>query len=261
MWQSLNDEDYFRQPNTYGSGNLKAILKSPAHAQLRIEQTSAMALGIIVHEYVLQGIEPIIQPKFDMRTNAGKAAAAEFAEQHKGTKRRYCTQDDFDTAQRARDALHAIPSARIALERKTTIFEQPGLVQEDDFKLRIKPDARNAEFHSLFELKTIAQVSGDAFARSATNLMYFLQAAFYFDIANRIDKDQYNAFFFLVAETSEPYGARIFELDQSGIELGREQYKKGLQILKKCRKENKWPLYSKEIEILVPPPYAMYWNE
>lgn len=260
MWQQMTDDEYFGRPNCYGSSDLKKVLKSPAHTLIESKTTKAMDRGSLVHQCLLLGLKPVVKPKFDMRTNVGKAASELWDEENQHPEQTICSAADYEIVMRAMDAVHSHPAARLALQHTSSVMEQPGIVSEGDFELRIKPDIRNPDLAAIFDLKTISDASGDNFARQATNLMYWMQAALYLDVAKRLEPQRYAHFFFIVLETNPPFGCRVFDVDSTGLDLGREQYQLAVETIKRCRTTKKWPAYSSEIEVLVPPAYAMYWS-
>lgn len=260
MWQTLKDADYFALKNTFGSSDLKKILQSPAHVRIETNATAAMARGTLVHKHILENQEMVLMPEFNNRTTQGKADKLAWLQVNESSL--VADISDFEMVTKMKQSVLKNEYAKSLLDHKNTVFEQAGIYNfEDVLNLRIKPDIRNKNLKTIADLKTISDCSGDLFARSATAFKYFLQAALYLDIANLIDGEgTYDTFLFIAVETNRPHGTRIFELDRTAIELGRDQYRKALGVLKNCIAADTWPAYGSEIEILTPPAYAMYWE-
>jgi exodeoxyribonuclease VIII len=105
------------------------------------------------------------------------------------------------------------------------------------------------------DLKSCLDASPEEFAKTIFNMDYHIQAAMYVDglKANNIDA---KVFVFVAVEKEPPFAVGVYVLDNDYIEIGRQQYKKALQILAQCIKDNKYPAYSEDIVELKPPRWA-----
>jgi len=110
---------------------------------------------------------------------------------------------------------------------------------------------------AIVDLKTTADASADAFARSVASYRYHVQAAFYGQAAASCGLSTEH-FFFACVETAPPYAVAIYQLDDEAREIGRRLYLRDLRRLKECRERNEWPGYSTDISTLSLPKWATY---
>jgi hypothetical protein len=247
----MDDYEYFGFNNAFGSTDLNKALKSPAHVKVKIEQTPQMALGSLLHTKVLRPhLFKGVVFEGDKRTKEGKSLYDSLLAD--GAK----SSDIIKfTEMEKLNAMHEsiIKTTGNLFESPTIVKETAGIFTEDNVHLRIKPDARCTSGFYIIDLKKTQDLSGDSFSRSCMTYGYYLQAAFYLDTASKIDGKEYTEFLIVAVEESAPYGCRMFQMDVSAINYGRHMYKKALQIIKECVKNNDWPCYSKEIEFLSTP--------
>lgn len=96
-----------------------------------------------------------------------------------------------------------------------------------------------------------------AFARTAHNFGYHLQAAFYLAGAvatGFVEPDA--AFLFVVVEKEPPHPVAIYELDHDALTLGNVLARKAIDTFRECSLTGVWPSYSLDIEPLSLPAYA-----
>ncbi|MDR3162548.1 MAG: PD-(D/E)XK nuclease-like domain-containing protein, partial [Helicobacteraceae bacterium] len=71
--------------------------------------------------------------------------------------------------------------------------------------------------------------SPDGFTKSAANLGYYVQAAWYMDVCRSVGFEP-KEFVFCAVEPNPPYMTGIYELDYSWLEFGRSEYRRALEI-------------------------------
>ena len=101
-----------------------------------------------------------------------------------------------------------------------------------------------------------AHIGGmDAFARSAVEYRYHVQAAFYWDglvACGWVPQ----AFVFVCVETAPPYGVALYSVKPEDLDLGRAVYRRDLATYAECLRSGEWPGYPEEIRELELPGWA-----
>ncbi len=107
----------------------------------------------------------------------------------------------------------------------------------------------------VLDVKTSAQSSHKAFAKSMANYGYHRQAAMYLDglAANGRVMEH---FIFLVVETMAPFVVSLFLLKKEDIEQGRREYQKALENYKHFSTNDHWPAYTETVEDITLPLWA-----
>jgi len=109
----------------------------------------------------------------------------------------------------------------------------------------------------IVDVKTCADASADAFARSVASFGYDLQAAFYQDGLKALTGKTL-PFYFIAVEKDGPHATAAYRASDEMIETGRAKYRGALQLLRWCRDNNRWPAYQPngEIETIELPRWA-----
>ena len=242
----------YRAREGISSTDLKKLAKSPAHFRYwkdhPQEDTPALLFGRLAHKYVLEkdkiSDEFAIAPEIDKRTKQGKEDWAFFQEQNEG--KDIIMPSDFQKAKEMRESLYNTPFAEKLLSGKK---ELSFFTKDDETGLVIKcrPDCLTeiGDAHILIDYKTCDDASSDAFMRSAINLMYDLQMAFYKDIMDKIRGVDHNVIF-IAQEKKAPYVANILEANEYFIRSGRDMYRTYLNIYKECVDSGNWYGYTSD---------------
>jgi hypothetical protein len=126
---------------------------------------------------------------------------------------------------------------------------------ETGIGLKCRPDYFNQ--NALIDLKTCRDASVEEFTRACFSMGYFIQAAFYLDVFNAVNKTKLEEFYFVAVENTAPYAVNIFKMGETEIAFGREQYKKVLKQYAEFLKGT--PMqefgYKKQINEIVFKPY------
>jgi hypothetical protein len=111
----------------------------------------------------------------------------------------------------------------------------------------------------LSDYKTAASANPDGFDRTAFNLGYHMQAAWYLDLASDLDHPA-QAFAFIVQEKDPPYLVSVCELDRDALALGRERNRQALEVFRDCSASGIWPGYQADgtFSTISLPRYAFY---
>ena len=95
----------------------------------------------------------------------------------------------------------------------------------------------------LWDLKTAADASPDAFARAAYDAGYHIQAAWYLDAAKLFNEDRAEKFTFIVYEKGSG-AVVVYECEPEFIERGRADYQAALEKYEIAKITGHWPSYA-----------------
>jgi len=223
MWVKISDKEYLAR-NEISASDLKLVAKSPAHyltkkLDLEDDITASMRIGKLVHAVFLEDQELILRPEGRKDSKHVK----EFFEQlHKDEHWRVVTLDEKNTIFNIYDALRNCDAVSKLLDN--TIKELSGIIED----YRIKVDAINDEI--IVDLKTTVDSNPKDFQYQFFKMNYHLQAAYYVDIAEKIDGKKRD-FYFVTVSTNEPHNVVCYKVSQKTLEQGRTLYKECLQKL------------------------------
>lgn len=227
------------------------------------ESTSAMELGTAAHKLILgTGPEIVVVDEENWRKKSAQDAADEARADGKVplliSERRQV--DDMA------DALMAHPVARHAFSAQNggqpeqSLFCQDG---ETGVWCRARLDWMPG-IHSrrpvIADYKTGRSANPASFAKSAANLGYHIQAAWYTMLLRALTGVD-AGFVFVVQETEAPYLVTICELDAEAMREGWELSRLALEMYRDCRAADNWPAYSDEIELIRLPSWALGRNQ
>lgn len=247
---------------------LDLIRRSPALFDLAREvprpSSPAQALGTAVHTLVLEpsrAMDDVIPDAFG--TSRSRDALAWRAEQAAAGRTVLTQGEDTDpwspspwrAAWSARNAVLAHPMAKALLG--TGRAEVSGYWTDPDFGVlcRLRADWLDEAHQVVVDLKTTRDAGMDAFARSAIEYRYHVQAAFYWDGLAACGWTP-QAFVWVVVETQPPYGVALYSVKPEDLELGRVLYRQDLRTYHECLREGRWPAYPEEIRELELPAWA-----
>lgn len=257
LFNDIPFTDYLLGPGISKHG-LDLINRSPLHYQSADPVDSpALALGRAVHCAVLEparfAVDYIASPRIDKRTKEGKSVWEDFIRQTEG--KTLLSPEDYEKVKRMGAAVRSHPAARLVLDRGnreiTAYWRDPRIGQ----RCRARPDYLNDEMTLVADLKTCQSAAPAVFSRAAHRYRYHVQAAWYSDGLKRLGCPVEH-FVFVCVESTAPYAVACYALEEAAVELGRELYRRDLETYIKCERENRWPGYSEEIELLMLPAWA-----
>lgn len=108
----------------------------------------------------------------------------------------------------------------------------------------------------LVDVKTTADASPEAFARSAANLGYHLQAAWYCHGYAQATGLEVHGMVFACVESEFPHAVAAYMLDDEAIAKGRAACDAALVAYAECERTCTWPSYPQDIVTLQLPPWA-----
>lgn len=246
--------EYHRLPRASKSG-LDKIARSPAHYRCRDqkEPSKAMRIGTALHSRVLEGIAPLVIPSF-----SGKGSVAlrdEWKAAHEGAL--ILSDDEAESVEAMCASIYAHPIAGPAFRRTDGRAEVSALWTCPDTGVECKSRFDWLLPSAIVDLKTTADASADAFARSVASYRYHVQASYYLQAAAFCGLSVEH-FLFATVETAPPYAVAIYQLDDEALEIGRKLYLRDLRRLQQCRDSGEWPGYSTDIQTLSLPKWATY---
>lgn len=245
----MSNEDYHKHPSISNTGLNILIDQSPAHfLEYKTnppEETPAMKTGRMVHAGIL---EPdlfldthVAMQECDRRTKAGKEYYEKFCIENEG--KVIMSKKDYDQVFGMIGSVTNHPSANAILRNNHN--ELSFFAEIEGVKIRCRPDILR-EGRLLADVKSTEDASFRAFQRSIGNYKYHRQAAIYCDVVSQVTGETYDTFTFIAVEKYPPYAVQVFVLDEASIEKGREEYRRGLEIYKRCLASGKWPAYAEE---------------
>jgi hypothetical protein len=170
--------------------------------------------------------------------------------QHAGMKRgptKEKLEELFAAGEAAARALHADPVAGPLL----AAGHREGTVVWIDATTGLKCKARidsgcfiSAGGH-LADLKTSSRgIDQSSFGRTAFNLAYHRQLAFYADGAAEVFGGVIPPVRIIAVESGEPFDVVVYEVDEQTLEMGRAAYRELLVKVEACEREGVWPGYA-----------------
>lgn len=251
----LPADEYHADRSAVSKGWLDMIDRSPAHLKLyldgaRREPTPAMMLGSLIHTAVLEPdllpTEYAVAPQVDRRTKVGKAAYAEWLEEHANMT--HVTSEQMDTAIAVRDAVMQHRAASALLSKgspeQTVVWRDAGTGE------KCKARADWLRDSMTIDLKSTSDARPEAFAKSIANFRYDVQAAHYSDGFER------DRFVFIAVEAQPPYGVAVYVADPSIFERGNTLRDRNLDTYSACMARNHWPGYEDTIQSISLPAWA-----
>ena len=245
-------EDVYRKSHGISQSMLKEMRKSPSKFQWRMDHprksSAAQDLGTAIHMAIL---EPdkfdstyASMPKFDRRTNKGKADAAEWEIQNKS--KVGLDRDTMDIIFRVTD--------RVTNDAHYSQFFSSGLKekcfysydQSTGLYLKGKLDNVILDKGTIVDLKTTEDASEEMFSRDIAKYYYTMQAAFYYDLYEAATGIKADFYVIVAVEKSEDCDINTYFINKDELAKGRKLYRRWLNELSICVKNNAWPGYARK---------------
>ena len=258
------EEYHRRELGVASKSGLDQIRRSPAHYRAWVdgyesEITPAMEFGSLTHLYVLQPAvafdKVAVRPVFgDLRKTANKEAKAVWDVENAG--RLHVGIEDWDKIRRIGDAVHKHPIAgRLVSQCQAEVSAY--WVDETGLQCKARLDAWCPSLRIIADLKTCADASEDAFARSVHNFRYHVQDAFYSAGVEAITGHQVKAFVFIAVEKEPPYAVSMNVCDVAAIDRAEELIRRDMRRLAQCIANNEWPAYGDAVNHIALPAWAL----
>lgn len=277
----VTNEQYHADTSAISSSGLKLLRHSPKHFWAQYldpdreqkKSTDAMEFGTLVHAMVLE--PETVESEFatmpngiDKRTKAGKAFWDELSKKNEG--KTVVAQNDFELAQKVAKSVleHPVSSLiyrKFGIPEFTLQWKEEVQINENesvfvDCKARLDwAIAPQHDFQNglVLDLKTTKDASESDFTKSAYNLGYHIQAAWYsraMFMAYGVENT--TPFIFIAAEKESPFGVMAYKASQDFMTAGWAECKRLLKVYAKCLTENKWPCYPTTIQEINLPKWA-----
>jgi hypothetical protein len=255
----MNTESFQRYLRTAALNNsaMDHIKRSPAHCRAYFDgelhrDSEALRVGRALHSAILEPEE--FDRCFgvfagDRRTNAGKAAWAEFQASGKTA----ISATEFEKLRAMSAAVLAHPVARMLIDNSAHEFSR---TWEDECGARCKARADIVMTNGngrliLGDLKSTEDASPGAFFKSIANFNYHRQGAFY------LDGFHADEFLIVAVEKAPPYGVAVYRLPPHVLAVGRAAYKPLVALYQHCTESGQWPCYDTGITDLQLPAWAI----
>lgn len=250
----------YRKFRAISKSGLDLIDLSPAHYRYEVidgnrgEPTAAMILGSAFDSFLLTPDQfrkdYVVAPNIRRGTKGWE----EFESSNPG--RTILKQEDFEAIQAMRESVLDHPVARgifsLGDSQVSYKWQDPltGVI------CKSRADFVRAD-NVMIDLKTTLEggAKPETFGRTAYNMRYHVQAAFYSDGAAIVEKAP-EAFIFVVVERVAPYPVAVYHVDEGLLAAGRETYQRNLETYAICYAENRWPAYPTDIQKLTLPSWA-----
>lgn len=256
----ISHAEYLAYP-AISNSLLQRVGQSPAHAkqwlETPMEPTPAMILGTMTHAGIL---EPhvfkatySVMPKFDGRTNAGKASKESWIASNPG--KIAILEDQFTQVLGMIESVYNHPRAAEALSQGESEMSHFHRDAASGATLKCRPD--HVFENTLIDIKTTEDASYKAFQKSIINFGYDHQAAFYLDLVTTVTGIKMQKFIIIAVEKKAPYAVAIYQLDDLAIQVGRNKVRANINLWLECLRTGVYPAYGDEIVTMSLPGWAV----
>lgn len=229
---------------------------------VKVKQTRAMLIGTLTDAAIfspneldrLYYMEPEIYPAETgiKKWNNNASFCRMWNDQH--SDKPIIDQSELDGVKRMVDAVWKEPQAA---ELLATAAFQVSLFDTDKrtgLARKGRPDGLGDKY--ILDLKKVADASNRGLSKAIGQYGYYVQAAYYLDLAQSNGRDVCD-FYFIAVEPGERPKVNVRRLEQSSIDLGRFVYKRDLDKWAECIKSGVWPSYcdTKEVGPIAVPPW------
>ncbi len=268
IFLDLPAEDYHRRELGVVSNSVLKILRerTPAHYKAYIdgtderEETPTLRFGTAYHMAVLEperfAATYAVAPKFgDLRTNAAKARRDTWQAENVG--KEMLSEDDGERIAGMLAAIKAHPIAGNIFRSRTAHREATMRWVDERTGLTCKLRADLWEPGQYFaDLKTTEDASPAKFAKAIHDYGYAVQHAHYCDGANACGERIEN-YLIVAQEKAAPYCVAVYHVDANTESRGYELRERGMDLMARCLRENRWPAYGDGIEEISLPAWAL----
>jgi hypothetical protein len=234
---------------------LKHLADSPAHYRYRLRvpvaDTPALQIGRLIHTLVFEpGLFAAEYAVWDGGRRAGKEWE-NFKGDHAG--QTIFKADEVDEAVIIAETVRRSPLVQPYLDGG--IFEH--LVRwtdaETGLACKAKVDWWLPGARILLDLKSARTTNAFRFGAAAGRYKYHCQLAMYAAGIEASTGTPPARVLVVAVEKDAPYDVAVFELDAEAMQLGREEVRQHLLMLRACREADRWPgRYDREMALVLP---------
>ena len=278
IYYGMPAEQYHRVEAMSASG-AKKMLRSPQHYKLMrdtpSEPTDAMQFGTAVHAGVLEPdtfaqvviCEPSDAPRrpTSAQLRAKKPspetidAIAFWQEFNRASIGKIVlSAEDHARALNCIAAVRAHPAAQKLLDGaaiETSVFWRDGR-----YGVPCKSRRDIVSHGGISDLKTCADASPEAFARSIATFLYHCQAAAYFSGHEHVCNETPRFFCLIAVESDPPHGVAVYSLPSNAILAGAHLWNIALERYAEALASGQYPGYPQTIETITLPKWATTFN-
>lgn len=242
------NEQYHADASHVSASMLKVLHKSPQEYYERFvartlmqETTPAMAFGSAFHMAILEpelfATTYTITPKFDRRTNAGKAGWNDWQAANEG--KLTIDQDSYSTLLTMQSSAMRNPELAQMLKAGGDI--EKSIRWHDRIDRKAKPDKVMPQFGVVLDLKTIADASPHSFASTAAKLGWWIQSAWYLSAVMQAHPqvEQWRIIFAAIGK-SPPHEVGLYQFTFEDCEWAEQECEKLVSELIRRQDNNDW---------------------
>lgn len=222
-----------------------ALLEWSKKAPRDEDAVKAFDFGTALHALILEpedfAATYVEEPEFNRRTNAGKAEAAAFAEEHADKK--ILSAADYSALMLTRESALAHPTIRQIIEaegvaERSYFWTDP----ETGVKCRCRPDRELTKMRWFADLKSTDKLSH--FHYSAVDFRYYVQDAYYSQGYEAVNGHPLDAFLFLAVgktRSAGRYPVEVYTLPTEVKEEGAREVRRCLRLYADCLDKGNFP--------------------
>lgn len=266
IFENIPLKDYLAI-EAFSYSGVSRILRSPAHylywKKNPQAQTEAMTIGSLVdcltltesdfkNQFAVLPETYINTKKVQMPFTLHSKTCRQVKEDLEASGKTVVSNAQTDKASEIREAILKHGEAKKIIEQSK---KQITIIWEDDgVTCKCRLDLLG---EAITDLKTTQDASPKNFSYNMNKFNYHIQAALYSDALSAHSQGIVLPYQIIAVETQKPYCAAVYAVGETSILTGREIYKKALAIYKDCIEMNEWPGYSRFIEQIEIPPFAI----
>lgn len=225
----------------------------------------AFDLGSAAHSLVLGvGAQPVEIPAGLLSTNgaASTAEAKQFIVDAQADNRIPLKPQDMETVKAMAQALsrHPIMGKLLGgtgLPEASLFWKDPESGVSCRARLDWLPTVKSGQRAIIIDYKTSVSANPRVWSRKAAEYRYNQQGAWYEDAVVACGLAEEVAFVWVVQSKSAPYTVTVFQLDYVAMDLGRQLNRRARSIFAECKESGHWPGYSRDVELVHFPEYAL----
>jgi hypothetical protein len=256
IYPNVPNTDYHADRASLSHSDAKLLLppSTPAHFKHRKDHPPppkrVFDFGHAAHRFVLGEGETIVPVDADdWRTKAAK----EQAETARAEGKVPLLRAEFDKACAMADALQQNPDAATLFTHG--VAEQSMYTTDPETGIQLRGRADWINNNTIVDYKTAATADPDTFERHSTKYKYYLQAAWYLDLAAALGIPS-PTFLLVVQEKTAPYLSTVLRFDDIAIHEGRLLKRQAINTYAHCLNTGEWPAYPRGIQLISVSPWA-----
>ncbi|MTJ81762.1 MAG: hypothetical protein F8N37_12190 [Telmatospirillum sp.] len=222
------------------------------------ETTKDMSVSSAAHAWILQGDKfaetiAVMPPELDLRSNAGKA----FAAQAEGESKTLIRAHEFEQIKAMREAILRSELARLALSAgkpEQSLFWKD---EETGVWLRCRPDWLPTALRIIPDFKAMRSCIPADVQRVIREYGYHIQAAHYLAGIEAVTGHRPENFVFVVQEKTAPYLVSLVAPDDISLWYGGQLARRAIRIFSDCLCKGIWPGHDGQVCVVGLPGWAL----